>query len=297
MPPVKTRSRDRSSLPHYRVELPILLDDMNLSVYAFRLYVHLKRVAERSDEGSCWESARTLASACNMSSGQVSKAKDELEQQGLITRHPKVLRGGIGDDITIVDIWPRNFERYAPERKVAQESDHHTITSTSEVITTRSLSESDHHTITSSESYHCMIAETIKRSYSDPIDHDQYHIGVSTTPPTPTARESKNGVGGGGGGGENSPTFQFLVNEAISAATEFADLPYDVMRADYDARRKDGQTKAGIVRAWRLKRPTAAYRYTPESTMSPPPQPAPQSGLTPEQLRELKSKHDYTRRS
>lgn len=149
---------------------------MDLSVYAFRLYVHLKRVAERSDEGSCWESARTLATACKMSSGQVSKAKDELEQHGLITRHIKMMRGGIGDDITIVDIWPQNFARYAPEKEAAKESDRHTITSTPEVIATRSLSESDHHAITSEESDHLVIAETIKRSYSDPIDHDQYHI-------------------------------------------------------------------------------------------------------------------------
>lgn len=196
MPPAKTRSRDRSSLPKYRVELPILLDDMNLSVYAFRLYVHLKRVAERSEEGSCWESARTLAQACNMSSGQVSKAKDELEKEGLITRHIKMMRGGVGDDITIVDIWPQNFARYGPERGPGSESDHHTITSNQKVITTRSLSESDHHTITSGESDQEVITLTSKRSYSDPIDHDQYHIESLTTPPTPTAHESKNGGGG-----------------------------------------------------------------------------------------------------
>lgn len=164
----KTRSRDRSSLRHYRIELPNMIDDLGLSVYAFRLYVHLKRVAE--DEGSCWQSARTLATACNMSSGQVSKAKDELEAQGLITRHIKMVRGGIGDDITIVDIWPRNFERYAPE------SDHHTITSDAKAITTRSLTETDHYTITSLESDHLVIAETIKRSPGDPKNHDQYHI-------------------------------------------------------------------------------------------------------------------------
>lgn len=196
MPPSKTRSRDDSSLHRYRVEMPILIDDMDLSVYAFRLYFHLKRVAERSKEGSCWESARTLAVACKMSSGQVSKAKDELEQKKLITRHIKMMRGGIGDDITIVDVWPENFSRYAPESDPRKESDHHTITSQPEVITTRSLGESDHHTITSGESDQEVITLTSKRSYSDPIDHDQYHIGVITTPPTPTRAESKNGGGG-----------------------------------------------------------------------------------------------------
>lgn len=192
MAPPKTRTRDRSSLRHYRIELPNLIDDLGLSVYAFRLYVHLKRVAE--DEGSCWQSARTLADACNMSSGQVSKAKDELEQKQLIARHPKILRGGIGDDITIVDIWPQNFKCYAPESGETPESDHHTITSEPKVITTRSLSESDHHTITSDESDHTVIAETIKRSCGDP-KKDQYHIESDSESPTPSAHETKNGDG------------------------------------------------------------------------------------------------------
>jgi hypothetical protein len=263
-------------LRHYRIELPNMIDDLGLSVYAFRLYVHLKRVAE--DEGSCWQSARTLAEACNMSAGKVSEAKDELEQKHLITRHPKIQRGGIGDDITIVDIWPQNFARYAPESEPRKESDHHTITSSPEVITTRSLRESDHHTITSDESDQEVIALTSKRSPHDPKNHDQYHIGVitNTPPPTPTRAESKNG----GGGGEDSQTYQFLIDEGIGAAAEFADIPYDVMRADYDARRKDNQTKAAIVRAWRTKRPTLRARTVaqpltatranlPETTVAP----------------------------
>lgn len=261
----KTRARDRSSLRHYRIELPNLIDDMGLSVYAFRLYVHLKRVAE--DEGSCWQSARTLADACNMSAGQVSKAKDELEQKQLIARHPKILRGGIGDDITIVDIWPKNFAHYAPESVPGQESDHHTITSSPEVITTRSLQESDHHTITSGESDQDTITLMSKRSYSDP-KKSQYHIGVITNTPPPTPTEQA--VQKNGGGGEDSQTFQFLTDEGIGAAGEFADIPYAIMRADYDARRKDNQTKAAIVRAWRVKRPTAAYHYAPDAPKSAP---------------------------
>jgi phage replication O-like protein O len=101
-------------------------------------------------------------------------------------------------------------------------------------------------------------------------DHDP-------TPPTPTRAESKNG---GGGGGEDSQTYQFLIDEGIGAAAEFADIPYDVMRADYDARRKDNQTKAAIVRAWRTKRPTLRARAVaqpltatranlPETTVAP----------------------------
>lgn len=86
-------------------------------------------------------------------------------------------------------------------------------------------------------------------------DHDP-------TPPTPTHDSRTDGDG-------DDRTFLFLTNEAIGAAAEFADLPYDLMRADYDARRKDGQSKANIVRAWRLKRPTTAYHYAPASNSAP----------------------------
>lgn len=241
MAPPKTRARDRSSLRHYRIELPNLIDDLGLSVYAFRLYVHLKRVAE--DEGSCWQSARTLATVCNMSSGKVSEAKDELAQKGLIARHPKILRGGVGDDITIVDIWPLNFKHYAPESGAPQESDHHTITSDVEVITTRSLDESDHHTITSEESDHLVIAETIKRSPGD-TKKDQYHI------------ESQHGGGDG-----DRRTLGFLIDVGIGAASEFAHFPFEPTKQDYSNRRADNQTNAIIVKAWRNNPPTKDYHY------------------------------------
>ncbi len=97
------------------------------------------------------------------------------------------------------------------------------------------------------------------------IRHDQYHIESDSNTPSPsppTGAVSKNGDG-------DDRTFLFLTNEAIGAAAEFADLPYDLMRADYDARRKDNQSKASIVRAWRQQRPTAAYHYAPASTAAP----------------------------
>jgi hypothetical protein len=168
--PDRTRAKDASSLHKYRIELPVLIDDMDLSVYARSLYIHLKRVA--GDHGSCWESARTLAKACGMSAGQVSKAKDELERHGLIVRNIKSVKGGIGDDITIVDIWPDTFQRYAPESERAKESDHHTITLTSKRSPHDHLDESDHHTITSGESDQEAITLTSKRSPHDPKNHD-----------------------------------------------------------------------------------------------------------------------------
>lgn len=289
-----TRTRDRSSLPRYRVELPILIDDMNLSVYAFRLYVHLKRVAERSEEGSCWESARTLATACNMSSGQVSKAKDELERNGLIVRHIKMLRGGIGDDIAIVDIWPENFKRYAPESDHRKESDHHTITSPVEVITTRSLPESDRHTITSDESDQEVIALTSKRSYSDPIDHDQYHIGVITTSPTPTVPGTKNS-------GDDGDFYRELRRRTISPSKsrQIADMGCDQQRIlaliDNRPDRNDPNSLGRLIND--IIDGVALDTVQPRAPATPRPPPAPQPGLSAEQLRELKTKHDYTRQA
>jgi len=71
----------------------------------------------------------------------------------------------------------------------------------------------------------------------------------------------QNGVGVGA-------TLTFLIDQGVNAAEEFAQLPYDSMRADYDARRADGQTNGSIVRAWRHNPPTKDYHY--ERSERPP---------------------------
>jgi hypothetical protein len=103
---------DHSSLHRYRTEIPNLVDDMGLSAYAFRVYAHLKRVAD--DAGSCSSSARQLAQHCCMSASTVSKAKQELVAHGLIriTRDHPAQR----DQITLIDLWPANFAHCGGER-------------------------------------------------------------------------------------------------------------------------------------------------------------------------------------
>jgi len=199
----KTRAKDNSSLHKYRIELPVLIDDMELSVYARSLYIHLKRRA--GDHGSCYEGARSLAKACGMSAGQVSKAKDELAARGLIVRNIKSVRGGIADDISIVDIWPETFEKYAPERDREKESDHHTITLTSKRSPHDHLDESDHHTITSTESDQEAITLTSKRSPHDPKNHDLPY-NKDLDPPPPPLPPTPAGGGGGGESIEKEPT-------------------------------------------------------------------------------------------
>lgn len=96
--------------------IPNLIDDMALDPYAFRLYVHLRRVA--GEQGACWQSTRTLASACRMSTGKVSAAKKALLDEGLIILEKRAGDTGNYDHITIVDIWEENIQAYEATESV-----------------------------------------------------------------------------------------------------------------------------------------------------------------------------------
>jgi len=111
-------STDAGKLRDYRTEIPNLIDDAKLSVYAFRLYVHLKRVT--GEHGKCWQSTHTLASICKMSAGRISKAKKELETEGLIQIQKVKDRTGWHDEITVVDLWRKNYATYAPTLKLVE---------------------------------------------------------------------------------------------------------------------------------------------------------------------------------
>jgi predicted transcriptional regulator len=101
----------------YRTEVPNLIDDMDLSVYAFRLYIHIKRVA--GPNGTCYEGTRTLAEKCRMSVGMVSGARQELIEKGLIAQvGERTTRGGTIAEYSPVDIWQENYESYASVHQV-----------------------------------------------------------------------------------------------------------------------------------------------------------------------------------
>src|SRR6266481_4364218 len=82
---VKTTVFDDSDLRRYRTELPNLIDDLGLSMVAYRLYGHYKRVC--GTDGLCWQSARTIAGHCKMSVGSVVNARKQLAM-------PRVELGG-----------------------------------------------------------------------------------------------------------------------------------------------------------------------------------------------------------
>lgn len=103
--------------------IPNLIDDMALSVYAFRLYVRFKRRVNQNRDGStkgvASESTRNLSRTCGMSAGQVTKAKRELVEAGLIIIKKATSKHGEypHDEITIVDIWTANRIYYANPEK------------------------------------------------------------------------------------------------------------------------------------------------------------------------------------
>lgn len=103
--------RDEAPRDHYS-SIPNLVDDLNLTPQAYRLYGHLRRVA--GENGKCWQSTKTLSKSCRMSAGSISEAKKELENTfpPLIRVTSKTKEGGIYHEITITDIWDINHKFY-----------------------------------------------------------------------------------------------------------------------------------------------------------------------------------------
>lgn len=110
--------RDESPVSHFS-QIPNLVDDMNLTPFAYRLYGHLKRVA--GENGKCWQSTETLAKSCGMSTGKVSDAKKELENV-----FPPLIRivskekddGRTYHEIFISDVWKINHDLFTKENPV-----------------------------------------------------------------------------------------------------------------------------------------------------------------------------------
>ena len=118
----------------YFMQLPNMIDDLNLSLIAFRLYIHLKRVA--GENGVCYQSSDTLAKACNMGVASVVKAKKELLEARLIQlEESKEKSGRPYHIITITDIWPDNMAKYGKINlaKETQSSPHELQTSLDEL--------------------------------------------------------------------------------------------------------------------------------------------------------------------
>src|SRR3990172_7657622 len=125
--------RDEGDPRKYYTTIPNIIDDMDLSVYAYRLYGHLKRVA--GDGGKCWQSTETLAKACGMGWATVSRAKTELVGKELIIiEQVKNPQGGKDfHNITITDVWENNTIKYATSTQEGATSHQEITTSHQEI--------------------------------------------------------------------------------------------------------------------------------------------------------------------
>lgn len=118
------------TLRRYRIEIPNLYDDLDLGVYEFRLLVHYIR------RGECWESTRTTAQLCKMSTGKVSQARQVLWEKGLITIEENE-HGTM--TIRVVDVWDENFIQYGQHSTRGQKKEPYKNKDTSSSLTTVDL--------------------------------------------------------------------------------------------------------------------------------------------------------------
>ncbi len=105
----------------YFSQVPHLADD-ELDPFEMRLYVHYLRVCGAGG-GACWESVKTTAEKCRMSTGKVSKTRRSLAEKRFIR-----VQGGDHRNstplVTMQDRWAENMQRYSPERSPDERSVH-----------------------------------------------------------------------------------------------------------------------------------------------------------------------------
>ena len=85
----------------YSFEIPDFIDDMGLSLYAYRLYGHFKCVCDNSSDGKCSDDARTIREKCRMTSAQIEFAKSELIARGVISFRRAVPNANQPEIVTI----------------------------------------------------------------------------------------------------------------------------------------------------------------------------------------------------
>lgn len=111
------RVREEGQRTHFAM-IPNLVDDLNLSQKAYRLYGHLKRVA--GEKGRCEEGVDAMAKKCRMNKDTLIAAKRELVASKLVTINPSKDRTK-PDEIVILDVWDLNAEHFSKEERVPNE--------------------------------------------------------------------------------------------------------------------------------------------------------------------------------
>lgn len=122
---------DRSSLHHYRTEIPNIVFTLGLSPYELALYMVLKKTA--GDCGNCTKSIKTLAKEVGCKETKLKEAKKslciprkELENQALIIAFARQSENGDPntDKIIITDLWPLNFRLFEIKKSYGGGSPH-----------------------------------------------------------------------------------------------------------------------------------------------------------------------------
>jgi len=116
--------RDAGDIRKYYYQIQNIVDDMHLDPFAFRLYSHFKRVA--GEKSTCYQSTNTLATACDMSMGMVSKARNKLLELKLIEITTRKSPHGVKELIvvTICDLWTNNIQHYTTSHSEIATSPH-----------------------------------------------------------------------------------------------------------------------------------------------------------------------------
>lgn len=184
---------------NYFWQMANIVDDLGLSVYAFRLYSRLVRISSLHNVDV---STRALAEACKMSMGSVSNAKAELIDAGLISIAKKPSgRGEDYDEIHILDITERNVKHCAtrftssPHELTEVHSSPHERISSPDELTVHHMNVKVHQVNTLQEQYkkegQKLSKEVGEGAPKPAIDHDAAAraAGIDKQPPPP--RKSK----------------------------------------------------------------------------------------------------------
>jgi predicted transcriptional regulator len=113
---------DEEQKRRWYTQIPNLVSTLGLSPYTFRLYVHFKQVA--GDDGTCWQSVKTISKECGMSPFSITKSKRELAKAGLIKIqlvHRPFARPY--HNIRIIDIWEANEKLFWVKKRLNENPD------------------------------------------------------------------------------------------------------------------------------------------------------------------------------
>ena len=122
MPPDNEQLSIRDEERHYWTQVPNILWELGLPLYAWALYIFLKRRA--GDHGESFQSTRRIAKTTGISRGSVQRGMELLERVRLIRRTLKKREGNTNGwrtwHVSIVDIWPQNMARFRKEKQATK---------------------------------------------------------------------------------------------------------------------------------------------------------------------------------